>query len=189
MASQRHDLRHRAAILFAFIGAIWVISLLNATMFAGRLTDFGILPRTEHGLAGIAFAPFLHGSIDHLLANTSGILIFGGLVVLRNRRHFWAVTLIGALVSGAGTWLVGRPAMHIGASGIVFAYFGYLLFTGIFERRLWPLLLSCLVFALWGPTLYGVLPLQSGVSWEGHAFGLLGGILAAWLLARRGGRR
>lgn len=188
MATQRHDLRHRAAILFSLIGTIWLVSLLNVVLFDGRLTAFGILPRTEHGLLGIPFAPFLHGGVDHLVANTSGILIFGGLVMFWNKRHFWAVTVIGALVSGAGTWLVGRPAMHIGASGIVFAYFGYLLFTGIFERRFWPLLLSCLVFAVWGPTLYGVLPLQSGVSWEGHASGLLGGILSAWVLARLGGR-
>lgn len=189
MATQRNDLRHRAAILFAFICAIWFVGLLNALLFDGRLAGFGIVPRTERGLIGIPIAPFLHGGIDHLLANTGGILIFGGLVMLRNKQHFWAVTLLGGLVSGAGTWLVGRPALHIGASGIVFAYFGYLLFTGLFERRFWPLLLSCLVFAVWGPTLYGVLPLHRGVSWEGHAFGLLGGILAAWMLARRRARR
>ena len=105
--------------------------------------------------------------------------------MLRSEAHFWTVTLIGALASGIGTWLLGRPAIHIGASGIVFAYFGYLLFTGFFERRIGSLLLSILVFVIWGPTLYGALPMQRGTSWEGHVFGLIGGMLAAWFLAGR----
>ena len=185
MRYQYRELRHRVVTLAGFIGSIWFVAILNTFAFGGRLYTYGILPRTEQGLPGIVAAPFLHGGIDHLLANTGGILIFGGLVMLRNKSHFWVVTIVGALVSGSGTWLFGRPAMHIGASGIVFAYFGYLLFTGLFERRIWSLLMSILVFMVWGPTLYGVLPLQSGVSWEGHAFGLLGGILSAWILARR----
>ena len=119
------------------------------------------------------------------LANTVGVLIFGGIVALRSRAHFWTVTIIGALASGIGTWLFGRPAVHIGASGVVFAYFGYLLFTGFFERRIASLLLSIAVFIVWGPTIYGVLPIERDISWEGHLFGFIGGIVAAWALAGR----
>src|SRR5664279_1355801 len=124
MPAQRNDLCNRAAIIFAYIGTICFVYLLIAVVFDGHLQAFGIVPRTQHGLVGIPLSPFLHVGIDHLLANTGGILIFGGLVMFCDKRHFWVVTVIGALVSGGGTWLLGRPAMHIGASGVVFAYFG-----------------------------------------------------------------
>jgi membrane associated rhomboid family serine protease len=182
----RHDsIGSRAATLAVAIGAIWLIFAINLFVFGGRLLAFGILPRAEEGLPGIVIAPLLHGGINHLLANTGGILIFGGLVMLRSRSHFWMVTIVGALASGIGTWLFGRPAVHVGASGIVFAYFGYLLFTGFFERRIGSLLLSITVFVIWGPTLYGILPIKSDISWEGHVFGFIGGIVAAWVLAGR----
>jgi membrane associated rhomboid family serine protease len=177
-------LRRRVLIVVAFIGVIWLVAGLDAIVFGGRLQSFGIVPRTEHGLTGILAAPLLHAGFQHLVANSLGILVFGTLVMLRSECHFWVVTLVGALASGAGTWLFGRPLLHIGASGIVFAYFGYLLLTGWFERRIGALLISIVVFLVWGPTLYGILPLQAGISWEGHLFGLMGGVLAAWLLAR-----
>ena len=185
MTIQRRDLRRRAGIIAAFIGTIWLVGILDAAVFGGALPAFGILPRTEQGLLGILAAPLIHGGVHHLLANTAGLLIFGGLVMFRSERHFWTVTLTGALTSGIGTWIFGRPAIHIGASGIIFACFGYLLFTGLFERRIGSLLLSVAVFVIWGPTLYGVLPVDGASSWEGHVFGFIGGILAAWFLAGR----
>ena len=182
----RHDsIGSRAATLAVAIGAIWLIFAINLFVFGGRLLAFGILPRAEEGLRGVVLAPLLHGSVKHLLANTAGILIFGGLAMLRSRSHFWMVTIVGAIASGIGTWLFGRPAIHVGASGIVFAYFGYLLFTGFFERRIGSLLLSIAVFFVWGPTIYGILPLERDISWEGHLFGFIGGMLAAWVLAGR----
>lgn len=186
MTTRQHDLRGRVATLAAFIGAIWLVAIFNAAVFEGGLLAFGIRPRTEEGIPGILLAPLLHKGVDHLLANTAGLLVFGGLVMLRSKAHFQAVTLVGILASGIGVWLFGRPFIHVGASGIVFAYFGYLLLAGWFERRIRSLLLSIAVFLVWGPVLYGVLPTQRGISWEGHASGLLGGILAAWFLA--GGR-
>ncbi|HZM44802.1 MAG TPA: rhomboid family intramembrane serine protease [Burkholderiales bacterium] len=182
----RHDsIGSRAATLAVAIGVIWLIFAINLFVFGGRLLAFGILPRAEEGLRGVVLAPLLHGSVKHLLANTAGILIFGGLAMLRSRSHFWMVTIVGAIASGIGTWLFGRPAIHVGASGIVFAYFGYLLFTGFFERRIGSLLLSIAVFFVWGPTIYGILPLERDISWEGHLFGFIGGMLAAWVLAGR----
>jgi len=172
-------------IIAGCIGAIWLVAVLDITVFGGTLPALGIVPRTQHGLLGIVCAPFLHRGIDHLLANSGGLLIFGGLVILRSERHFWMVTVVGALASGIGTWLFARPAIHIGASGVVFAYFGYLLVTGFFERRIGSLLLSIVVFLMWGPTLIGVVPTAGGISWEGHIFGLIGGIVAAWVLAGR----
>jgi membrane associated rhomboid family serine protease len=185
MSAWYRDLPRCAATLAVVIGALWLVAALNVFVFEGRLLAFGILPRAEEGLPGIVIAPLLHGGINHLLANTGGILIFGGLVMFRSRSHFWMVTIVGGLASGIGTWLFGRPAVHVGASGIVFAYFGYLLFTGFFERRIGSLLLSIAVFFIWGPTIYGILPTKSDISWEGHVFGFIGGIVAAWVLAGR----
>ncbi len=185
LALRGRDLRQRCASLAMVVAALGLASLANNLVLGGRLSAYGIVPRTEQGLWGIVLAPFLHANFNHLYANICGLLIFGGLVMLRSPRHFWLVTVIGTLVSGIGTWLFGRSAVHIGASGVVFAYFGYLLFCGVFERRIGSLLLSCLVLAVWGPTLYGVLPTQSGVSWEAHAFGLLGGIWVAKLVGRK----
>jgi membrane associated rhomboid family serine protease len=175
----------RIGTLALVIGALWAVSAFNLFALDGRLLAYGIAPRTEVGLRGIVIAPLVHGGVEHLIANTLGVLVFGGLVMLRSRSHFWMVTIVGALASGLGTWLFGRPAMHVGASGVVFAYFGYLLFTGLFERRFASLLLSVGVFLVWGPTIHGILPVAQPVSWEGHLFGFIGGMLAAWVLAGR----
>jgi membrane associated rhomboid family serine protease len=177
------DFRRWVRTIVLFIVAIWIIGILDMFVFGGRLTTYGILPRAERGLVGILLAPFLHSGIGHLLANSVGILFLGGLVILRSESHFWVVTLIGALASGLGTWLLGRPAYHVGASGTIFAYFGYLVFTGWFERRFGSILLSAVVVFLWGSMIFGVFPVERSVSWEGHLFGLIGGVVAARLLA------
>jgi membrane associated rhomboid family serine protease len=185
MTIQRYNAGRRAAIIAALIAVMWLVEWVDTAVFASRLEYFGIMPRTRQGLLGILWAPLIHGGIDHLIANTAGVLIFGGLTILRSERHFWTVTLVGALAGGFGIWLFGRPGIHVGASAVVFAYFGYLLVTGFFERRIGSLLLSIAVFLIWGPTLAGILPVQGPISWEGHVFGLLGGIVAAWALAGR----
>ncbi|MCU0587940.1 MAG: rhomboid family intramembrane serine protease [Syntrophobacteraceae bacterium] len=168
----------------AMVAAFWIVGAADWLVFGGQLSTYGIQPRTRSGLMGILLAPWLHGGMAHLMANSVGMLLFGGLVILRSRTHFWTVVLVGGLASGLGTWLLGRSALHVGASGLIFACYGYLLCTGWFERRLGPILLSSFVLLVWGSTLWGIWPLQREVSWEGHLFGLLGGAIAAWLLAR-----
>jgi membrane associated rhomboid family serine protease len=185
MASRRGAFQRRAGTIAALIGVLWLVALLDAMVFGGGLAAFGVMPRTERGLVGIVAAPLIHGNLQHLIANTVGLLIFGGLVMIHGERRFWIVTLIGTLASGAGMWAFGRPGVHIGASGIVFAFFGYLLVTGFFERHIGALLLSIAVFLIWGPTLYGIVPVDQASSWEGHLFGLIGGIVTAWFLAGR----
>ena len=106
---------------------------------------------------------------------------FGDLPV----TDFWTVSILATLVGGIGIWLVGRAGPHIGISGVIFGYFGYLLLTGVFDRKLGAFLLSLLTFLIWGRLLLGLSPLQRGISWEGHLFGLAGGIAGAWLRARR----
>jgi len=173
-------------ILIGLTGILWVIHILNFGLFDGRLILQGIYPRQLDGLQGIIWAPFLHGSFSHLIANTLPLFTLGGLIMLGKASDFVIVTMISALMSGLGTWLVGAPnSVHIGASGVVFGYFGYLLLRGYFERSAFAITASVLVIIFYGGFIWGVLPTQPGVSWEGHLFGFIGGCLAAWSLTRQ----
>ena len=164
---------------------IWGVEAVDLLLLGGALDAYGIVPRTVSGLAGIPASPLLHAGVFHLISNSIGLLLLGGLVILREEAHFWLVTLAATLLGGLGVWVVGRPAVHLGLSGVIFGYLGYLLVTGWFERRFGSIVLSVVAFLLWAPMLFGALPIQSGVSWESHLFGLLSGALAAWWLARR----
>jgi len=183
-AAVKADVVGYARLLAGIVLLLWAVLAVDL-LLGGALRGFGIRPREASGLVGIPLHPFLHAGVFHLLMNTFGIVALGGLVLLRDEKDFWLATVLGVLVGGIGTWLFGSPGIHIGASGVVFAYFGYLLTTGLFERRIGALLLSTLVFLAWGGLLLGMLPGQRGISWEGHLFGFLAGLLAAWMRARR----
>jgi membrane associated rhomboid family serine protease len=180
------ELREQFSILGGFVALIWVVEILDNLLFyrilRGSLDQFGIVPRRFLGLRGILFAPFLHGGYYHVAANTVPFLVLGWLVMLRNTKDFWVVSVVSALVSGLGTWLFGRSAYHIGASGMIFGYFGYLLFRGYFERSITAIAISLLVIFAYGSMIYGILPSSHWISWEGHLFGFIGGAIAAKLL-------
>jgi membrane associated rhomboid family serine protease len=148
------------------------------------LDENGIGPRQADGLDGILWAPLLHLSWAHLWANTLPFLVLGWLVLAGGLRQFVAVTATVWIVGGLGTWLVGAPAVHVGASGIIFGWMVFLLLRGFFQRSFAQILVALVLFFYWGGMLWGVLPGQPGISWEGHLFGALGGALAAWLVAR-----
>ncbi len=180
------ELQEQFYILGGFVLLIWVIEILDNLLFQrilrSGLDQFGIYPRTFLGLRGIVFAPFLHGGYYHVAANTVPFLVLGWLIMLRNTADFWTVSVVSAFISGLGTWLLGRTAIHIGASGMIFGYFGYLLFRGYFERSIVAIAISLLVGFTYGGMIYGVLPSQPWISWEGHLFGFIGGAIAAKLL-------
>ncbi|MGB3788697.1 MAG: rhomboid family intramembrane serine protease [Phormidesmis sp.] len=177
--------RRQIRILLSVVVLLWAIEIVDQLVFRGALNNFGIRPRSLPGLSGIFFAPFLHGNFAHLLANTLPLVSLGWLIMLRNTEDFFWVSIISALVSGLGTWLIAAPgSVHIGASGVIFGYFGFLLLRGYFERSATAIAFSLLVTFLYGGIIWGVLPTQPGVSWEGHLFGFIGGVLAAKLLAK-----
>lgn len=179
------EIKSHGVILGGFVALLWVIQIVNAIVFQGALASFGVQPRTLFGLLGILFAPFLHASFAHLVANTIPLVILGWFVMLRKKRDLLFVSLAAALVGGLGTWLIAPAAtVHVGASVLIFGYLGYLLSRGIFEKRIGSILGSLVVFFLYGGALFGVLPGEVGVSWQGHLFGLIGGVLAARLLRR-----
>ena len=170
--------------LAILLGLIWLVSVVNF-VGGGALDQFGIYPRSVSGLPGILIAPFLHGDIGHLLSNTVPMIVLGGMVSLRGRNTFWGVTVLVAIVGGLGVWLVGRGNIHIGASGLVFGYFGYLVALGWVERKLSSIAIAILTLVLYSGLVFGVLPLRSWVSWEGHLFGMAAGALIAYLAAGR----
>ena len=179
------ELKTQGTILGGFVAVMWIVEIVDIAL-GGALNAYGIRPHQLIGLRGILFAPFLHGGFGHLIANTIPFFTLGWFVMLQETSDFFIVTAITMLVSGLGTWLIGSTnSVHIGASGIIFGYLGFLLARGYFERNIPSILLSLIVGFLYGGAIWGVLPLQYGVSWEGHLFGFIGGILAARFLTRR----
>lgn len=188
---QMNDLWERAktplAVLGGFIFLLWFLEIVDWLIFGGALDGYGIKPRTVNGLVGILYAPFLHGGFGHLLANTMPMLILGGLIIIsRGLKEFLVVTAVVMILGGLGTWLIGPiSSVHIGASGLVFGYFGFLLLMAFFERSCRSIVVAVLVLFVYGGLIWGILPRGDGISWQSHLFGLIGGILAAYLLGRQ----
>lgn len=179
------ELQTHGAILGGFTALLWIVEIVDAFVFGGRLNAFGIRPRSLEGLEGILLMPFLHGSFAHLAANTLPFVTLGWLIMLREVSDFFIVSAVTILISGVGVWLTGAPnSVHIGASGLVFGYFGFLLLRGYFERSFAAILMSLIVGFFYGSLIWGVLPAQPGVSWQAHFFGFVGGAVAAQLLGK-----
>ncbi len=163
---------------------IWCVEAVNS-LLGHRLDYYGIFPRSLANLPGVLCLAFLHGSFQHLLMNTPTLLVMGFFVATRGAGRLVFVSIIVILVAGLLVWCFGRAAYHIGASGLVFGYFGYLVALGIYERSASTLIVSVFMVFYYGGLIYGVLPRDSFVSWEGHLFGLLAGVLAARLTANK----
>ena len=172
--------------MIAVIGALWLVEIVDVLLLDHALERQGIQPRDLSGLDGILLAPLLHDDFAHLISNTIPLAVLSALVLLRGVPRWLRVTTIVVVVGGLATWLLARSANHIGASGVVFGYLGFLLAAGFFERSARAIALGAVTGLAYGGLLWGVLPTRPGISWESHLFGLLAGGLAAWwLLAGR----
>jgi len=173
------------ALVVGMAALMWIVEVFD--LVSGlRLDRYGIEARDTDGLLGILAAPFLHAGLGHLAANTVPLLLLGFVIALGGAVQVVLVTVIVALVGGLGTWLLApASSLHIGASGIVFGYAGYLLSRGFFTRRLRDFLLAAVIVVFWGGALLGGLLPAAGISWQGHLFGALGGVVAGRALARR----
>jgi membrane associated rhomboid family serine protease len=172
-------------VVGAFIALLWVAEILD-TLLGNRLDGHGISPRDPYELPDIVAAPLLHAGFDHLAANTMPLLVLGFLAALRGLSKFFVVSAVIVAVSGLGVWLTAPPdTITLGASGLVFGYFSYVVLRGFLDGKPLDIVVSIVVGLLYGSLIFGVLPLQAGVSWQGHLFGLIGGALAAWLLHGR----
>jgi len=170
--------------MVVFTALLYIIELTDQVT-GDSLQRNGIEPRELSGLDGVLWAPLLHLDWTHLVSNTLPFLLFGFLAMAGGLGEFIAVTATIWLLGGFGVWLTADSGyVHIGASGVVFGWLTFLLARGFFAHSIRQIALSIVLFVFWGGLLFGVLPGQPGISWQGHLFGALAGLFAAWMVAR-----
>ncbi|MBT4161538.1 MAG: rhomboid family intramembrane serine protease [Gammaproteobacteria bacterium] len=170
-------------LIITVTALIWCAALLNY-LSGYTLSQFGIYPREVVGLVGILFWVLLHGDFTHIVLNTSPLLFMGFFVALRGPVLYFKITVLVWLVAGLAVWVFGRPAIHIGASGLVFGYFGFILAVAVYERSIFDLAVASVTIFYYGGLFFGIFPLEQFVSWESHLSGFLAGILAARLFGK-----
>ena len=167
------------------LGVMWLVEVLDTFVFDSGLQAHGIEPRRLDGLEGVLFAPILHDGWTHIISNSIPFLVLGALAMTYGLRRWLTATTLIVFGAGLATWLLARSGNHIGASILVFGYFGFLLGMAWFERSVRSIGIAVVVAVAYGGLIWGVLPTNSGVSWEGHLFGVIGGVLAAAVVTRR----
>lgn len=173
------------AIISLMLAVMWVLELID---YAGNgaLDQYGIRSRDFNDLPDIFSAPFLHANIDHITANTLPFAILGMVAAVRGVGKFLLMNLIVIIVGGLGVWFLGPSnAETLGASILVFGYFGYIVGRGVFERRITDAVIAVIVGLFYWSIVYGLLPNDQQISWQGHLFGLIGGLFASYVLRRR----
>jgi len=173
------------AVIGLMLAAMWVLEVVN---YAGNdsLEQYGIRSRDFADLPDIFSAPFLHANLDHIAANTLPFAILGLVAAVRGVGKFLLMNLIVIIVGGLGVWFTGPSnAETLGASILVFGYFGYIVGRGVFERRIADTAIAIVVGVFYWSILYGLVPTDQQISWQGHLFGLIGGLLASYTLRRR----
>jgi len=172
--------RENVGIAVACVAVLWAVYFIDLILPVD-LRGFGIRPRTVHGLFGVIASPFLHSSFRHLLSNSIALVALLSISLIYSRKLTVEVVAMSILVGGGAVWLLGgRNSVHIGSSGVIFGLIGYLLTIGMFRREILALVVSCLVFFYYGWVLYSLFVVFPGISWSGHFFGFLSGVLAAW---------
>ena len=166
--------------VFALFSAIEMINLFTGRM----LSQLGTIPRYVPGLKGIILGPFVHGSLQHYFSNIIPLCIFTYLLLQYGLKRYLQVTLWIIITSGLLVWLFARPATHIGVSGVVYGYFGYLVLAGFLSGKFKLIIISVLVAFFYGGLIFGILPSSPFVSWESHLFGFIAGLVAAKLWAK-----
>ncbi|PHR92774.1 MAG: rhomboid family intramembrane serine protease [Leeuwenhoekiella sp.] len=165
----------------AFALLIWLVFWFELR-FSYNFTPFGVLPRSPKGLRGIIFSPFIHSTLSHLWHNTIPAVVLTGGLFYFYRGVAWKVLGILVLGAGVGTWLIGREAYHIGASGVIYGLASFLFFKGIWSKNFRLTAFSLIVVFLYGSLIWGTLPLQEGMSWEGHLSGFITGTILAFVI-------
>jgi membrane associated rhomboid family serine protease len=161
------------------------VGMLVATIFryllGKRVEWFAIQPRRGQGLLGILTAPFIHDNFSHLLANLPPFLLLGGLVLRHGVQSFLETATVLFSLSGSLLWIFGRRGSHVGMSGVIFGFLGYLLGLAYFSKEFWDLFIAVIVLVFYGGMLAGMKPVRNSTSWEGHLFGFIAGLGKVWL--------
>ena len=172
--------------LLLLVAVFWILEIIDHPLFGfSTLDQYGIHPRTLSSLPNIFVSPLLHDGFQHVATNSVPFFILGAFIIWRSQAEFWLVTLWVTIIAGLGIWITGGSRTnHIGASGLVFGYFGFLVLLGWFERSPTSIIRALIIAFLYGGIIWGVLPGTEGISWQGHLFGFIGGVLSASWLAR-----
>lgn len=171
-------------VVGSFVLVLYLVEILNTVLLHSLNRTFGLRPRSPDGILDILTFPLLHANLMHLISNTLPLIIFGFLVLLSGLRVFLTALAASWLGSGVVVWLIGGFNVTVGASGLVFGLFAFLLVRGFFNRNWWQILLSVVLFMAYGSILFGILPTVAGyVSWQAHLGGAIGGVAAALLLS------
>jgi membrane associated rhomboid family serine protease len=174
------------SLLAGIVAVMWVIEVINSLDSSRLGADGAILPRDVGRVWAIFTSPFLHASFQHLIDNTVPFVFMGVIIALRGAARLALVTLIVIVVGGLGTWLIAPAGTAtVGASGVVFGYATYLFARGLFDRSLLEIFTGIVVGVVWGGALVSSVVPHTGVSWQAHVCGAVGGVVAAWLLAGR----
>ncbi len=177
-----------AFITFALLVACWLVEVVNYGDDGRLSAEYGIRSHDAGTIWHIFTAPFLHANLDHIMANSVPLAMLGFLAALRGLARFIVVSLVVIVASGLGVWYLSSPdTVTVGASGLIFGYFGYLLARGFVEHRAMDIVVAVIIGAFYGTMIFGALPGHPGISWQAHLFGLIGGIVAAWLTRSRSG--
>jgi len=167
-----------------FVVLIWIAFWLEIR-FNFKFTKWGIYPLTVEGLRGVLFGPFIHGSLKHLFNNSIPLFVLSSALFYFYRNVRWKVILWGTLLTGLITWVIARPAMHIGASGVVYMLVAFIFFKGILSKRFQLIAISLIVVFLYGGMLWYLFPVDSKISWEGHLSGFMVGVVLAFIFKQK----
>ncbi|HEX3975410.1 MAG TPA: rhomboid family intramembrane serine protease [Solirubrobacteraceae bacterium] len=174
------------SLLVAIVAIMWIIEVVNSLDSYALDRDGGLIPRDVDRVWAIFTSPFLHASWQHLIDNTIPFVFMGVIIALRGATKLALVTLIVIVVGGLGTWLIApADSQTVGASGVVFGYATYLFARGLFDRSILEILTGVIVGVVWGGALVASVVPHTGISWQAHVCGAVGGVIAAWLLAGR----
>jgi membrane associated rhomboid family serine protease len=175
--------RDAVIVMVTFVAMLWVLQVVNWADGYRLDSEFGILPDHLSRLPDVFTAPFLHFSWQHIEGNTVPLFVLGVLAAYRSIGRFLLVSLIITVTSGLAVWLFqSSNELTVGASGLIFGYFGYVLVRGFFDRSLVDIVVGLVAGVLYWTILEVAIPGTPGVSWIGHLGGLAGGVIAAWLV-------
>ncbi len=165
----------------SFIAVLWVIKIID--LLPINLNSFGITPRSVDGLWGIIFSPFLHGGFLHLFSNSIPLFVLIITLFFFYEKIAIQVIILSSIIGGSLLWLLGLDSMtnHIGASGLIFGLLSFLIVSGIIRKNIKSLLVGIAIFFMYGSALWGIFPSKPWVSWEGHLYGMVAGIVVAFL--------
>lgn len=170
---------HRVLIIpIVMVLLLWIVYWIEIK-YGFYFNSFGIYPLKLKGIRGILFSPFIHGSLEHLFNNSIPLLLLSMALFYFYPNASTRVIIWGILLSGLMTWLIGRPSYHIGASGLIYVLASFLFFKGIFSKYYRLVALSLSVVFIYGSLIWGLLPIKSGMSWEGHLSGFVVGFVFA----------